>query len=99
MAKKILIATGPQTGKQILRLEAEGDQVRLEVASSADVRDELLLMIRDGLVEESPREDGWTQRTTPSSDPAFLERLAGVLQREFAFRTEIQDAPPGSLEA
>jgi len=88
--KKVLVVTGSQTGKLILRLTAEGEHVSLDLASSSEVREEILSMLRDGLVEWSTEDRDTTQRITPASDPTFLDRLAGVLQREFSFLTRIE---------
>lgn len=87
---KTLNVMGPQTGKRILELTAENGHVSLVYASSDEVREEILSMLRDGLIDWSTDENGTIQHISTESDEDFLEKLAGVLLREFSFISEIK---------
>lgn len=67
-----------------------------EIVEAAEpLRSEVLaLVIEDGLSEWVGLEQDPTPRTTPSSDPRFLERLAAYLHRQFRFVIELRDSEP-----
>ena len=65
---------------------------RTQVVSATEMmRSELEQIVEAGLSEWVGPEENPTPRTTPSSDPRFLERLAAYLRRQFRFVIRLQE--------